>query len=823
MIKPLPGKLEVEDGEIEDAKISDLAAKSAGPKATLQPDESAEKKATAVSAPTTSPKPIAALGIQHDLGPPPNQLPVKPEITSLRHAVKSSGTNPEARPTAVPASNNASILQHPSISARPELLLKTSMNTANDRIPYNLPNRPEPPTSKTDDQRITERPGDRGLRDHGRDTRFIERGRLDRVGDALRDRIQDHTISGAYNRGYDQNTERTHLFDRNRLETNWGEEKSMVNWTGSDDRHVGARRDSRPPSREGRAERPQRDRTFSESSHHLQRSDFQGQTTRESVMAPPRSNIPQHSHPPPGNHHSDRRPESFRYENFPTSGRNSRGGSPSRLEDRRNLRHEGRNEDRLLTDSRRPTDTSPYSQPSRYDNSHLPTGPRTERPTAIGLPGSSDKFRDSMGITSAALPALNSSLGRLHQDQNHHSRQEESQYGRLNPGSEVPSGPRHLNGAHLPPPPRGNPTVTTSLPRTSHQQSPGATQALPPPLQIPDKQVPLGISTRGITRAAAPFPRPDPSSSAPPTPVNESPDTAGVHPDRLKAIQELGNVSPADGSPHQGSIRQPLPLALPPSTGVRAPAQQAPSPIGPSPVNRGPPTGPSFVNDRNRGDKRFAGLQNVLQQANSPNGAERSGQGASIRGRGGRPNHGHMPSPSTLGPPLPSSIRAENFASRGDLFAGRTGGPSTPPNEDNDGYGSRNARRGGVRDMVREGERRSERIRGNRSHSRERGSRPPASLREDEMVLRREDPRERAVAGRPLPERDMRRPGTVREDISRERRVEFDRAEVSEWGREERERERRDGSGSGRKRVRGLDEGGHERNYSEGKRPRRTH
>ena len=806
----------MEDGEIEDAKIADPAAKGTRPTSTTRPDSSAETQATATSAPATYAKPV-----QQDIGQPSSQLPLKPETPPSRHVNKPDIMNVDTRPAPTPTSNDALKPHHPPIPSRPDLILKKPTNTLNDRIPYNLPSRPEPPISKTDDSRISERPGDRGPHDHGRDLRFTERGRSDRGVDAPRDRLQDRSMPGSYNRGYDQNTERPHLLDRNRLEPGWGDEKTLANWPSSDDRHNGARHDSRAPSRDGRAERSQRDRSFPDSSHHLPRSEFQGQPTREAAMAPPRSNVPQHSNPPLGSHHSDRRSESSRYESFPTSGRSSRGGSPSRNEDRRSLRHEGRHDDRPSINSRRPADTSSHSQASRYETSNLPTGPRTDRSATNGPASSSDKFRDSMTVTSSAMPGSNPNLGRLNPDPGHHLRQEESQYGRLNTGPEIPSGPRVSNGVHLPPPPRGVSATAAALPRNGHQASTVSTQALPPPLHIPDKQTLGGISTRSATRATSQFSWQDSTSSAPPTPLKDSPDTAGVHPDRLKAIQELGNPSPVDGAANPGSIRYlppPPPLSTV-SSGVRGSAPAAPSPVGPSPINRGPPTGPSFAADRNRGDKRFAGLQNVLQQVHSPNGAERSGQGASIRGRGGRANNIHEPSSSNPGPPLSSVARAETFATRGDLFAGRSGGPPTPPNDDDGGYG-RNPRRGGIRENGREGERRSERHRGNRSHSRERGSRAASSLRDEEMAVRREDARDRAGARAPM-EREMRRAG--RDDVPRDRRGEFDRVEMADWARDERERDRRDGGGSGRKRGRGGEEGPHERNYTDGKRPRRTH
>lgn len=770
----------------------------------------------ATSAPLIYTKPVP-----QDLGQPSSQLPLKPETPPSKHINKPDITNFDTRPAPNVASNDALKPHHPPIPTRPDLILKKSINTVNDRIPYNLPSRPEPPISKIDDQRISERPGDRVPHDHGRDSRFTERGRSDRGVDASRDRLQDRSMPGSYIRGYDQNTERPHILDRNRLESAWGDEKTLANWSSSDDRHNGVRRDSRAPSRDGRAELSQRDRPFPETSHHLPRSEFPGQPPREQTMAPPRSNVPQHSNAPLGSHHSDRRLESSRYESFSNSGRSSRGGSPSRNEDRRSLRHEARHDDRPPVDSRRPPDASSHSQASRYENPNLPTGPRTDRSAANGAATSSDKFRDSMTVTSSAMPGLNANLGRLNPDQGHHHRQEESQYGRLNSGPEIPSGPRLSNGVHLPPP-RGVSASAATLPRNSHPASTVSTQALPPPLHIPDKQAVGGISTRSATRAASHFQWQDSTSSAPPTPLKDSPDTAGVHPDRLKAIQESGNPSAGDEASNPGSIRY-LPAPPPHSTvsgGVRGPAQQAASAVGPSPVNRGPPTGPSFVADRNRGDKRFAGLQHVLQQANSPNGAERAGQGASIRGRGGRASHLHEQSASSnLGAPLSSVGRAEAFAPRGDLFAGRSGGPSTPPNEDDGGYG-RNTRRGGVRENGREGERRSERHRGNRSHSRERGSHAASSVREEDMAGRREDGRDR-VGGRAPMEREMRRPG--RDDVIRERRGEFDRGEMAEWARDERERDRRDGGASGRKRARGGEDGAHDRNYADGKRPRRTH
>lgn len=686
---------------------------------------------------------------------------------------------------------------------------------------------------------MSERPGERVSRDHIRDPRYAERSRSERPGDSSRDRMSDHNPSMPYSRGYEQNNERSHAQERNRMEPGWGEDKPSISRSGLDDRHGGLRRDARPTSREDRIERSQRDRPFPESQHHSSRNDLQGQSARDVAMAPPRSNIPQHPDRTALIHgsldpnmslnsqQSDRRSDSSRYENYTNAERNersSRGASPVRLEDRRHPRQDSRRDDRPPTDGRRMPES--HSHASRYEESHLPTGPRTDRPTPSGPPGPNDRFRDSMNVSSAAIPVADSNHGRLNQDQGHHSRQEESQYGRLNSGPDIPSGPRLPNGNSHPPTIRASRNVSAPLPQNSYQQSQSISHILPPPLQIPDKQAPTGPSTRGAHRASGAFSRTE-STTTPSTPANESPDTAGVHPDRLKAIQGQ-IVPPVITTQSQGnmnrSVQPPPPaIAVPLPVGPRGPNSQLPSPIVPSPTNRGPPTGPSFGNDRNRGDKRFASLQNVLQQANGPNGQERSGQGASIRGRGGRANNVNA-SPSTSGPPTPSLPRPDPYNARADLFAGRASGPHTPQHNEEEeiGYG-RGARRIGSREMPRDGDRRSERHRANRSHSREKASRPPLPPRDDEMPQRREDLRDRLRGG--PPEREMRRP--VRDDPNRDRRLELDRRDIPEWATDARggsgrdERERRDGGGSGRKRGRAGEEGPNERNYAENKRPRR--
>lgn len=721
-------------------------------------------------------------------------------------------------------------------SLRPELNRSDLTSTISDRVQHNLPDRPEPPSSRMNDQRPFERLGERVVRDHGRDSRFAERSRTDRSGDIPWERTQDHSMSGSYSRLYDQNSERLHIPDRsNRIEPGWGDDKLLSSRATPDDRYSGLRRDSKQPSRDDRMERPQRDRSFPELQHHQTHNDFQGLSTRDPAMAPPRSIIPQHSNRVQIhgsqeasisiNNHPDRRSDASRYENYLTSDRSSRGTSPARGDDRRLPRTENRRDDHSQIDSRHITENAAHSHASRHDVSHLPTGPRTDRPHLGGPSNSIDRFRDYGNVVSAANIVTNSNHGRLGHDPSHHSRQEESQYGRLNAGSDIPSGPRLSNGSQAPATIRGEQSNGSSQPRNSSQQLLNSSHILPPPLNIPDKQTSSTLSTRNLLRTSTPFSRPDSISSAPPTPINESPDTAGVHPDRLKAIQ--GISSPVDDSQNQGSNLQAKPTlaaTTPTPAGSRAPNNQPPSPVGLSPTNRGPPTGPAFAHDRSRGDKRFAGLQTMLQQANVPNGSERSGQGASIRGRGGRANNVNVPSTMASGAPAASSGRSDQYASRADLFAGRSSGTSTPQHGEEDGAYGRAGRRGG-REMAREGETRPERHRSTRSHSRERVLRPPAMAREEELPLRRDDPRERSGVRPPL-EREMRRSG--RDDLTHDRRGEPERRDMTEWVNNSRggpgrdDRDRRDGGGSMRKRGRVGDEGPNERSYAESKRPRRT-
>ncbi|MCJ1379290.1 THO complex subunit 2 [Xylographa soralifera] len=513
------------------------------------------------------------------------------------------------------------------------------------------------------------------------------------------------------------------------------------------------------------------------------------------------------------------------------SQRSSRTSSPTRRDDHRSSRHDQRmHEDRRDPESRRIPEDNPSLHSSRYEDTHPPTGPRTDRPNEGPSHTQNERFRDSMRAPLANTQPIDSGHGRLNSTSNNNSRQQDLQYGRLN--ADVPSGPRISNGTHVPAVRNGARSVSLQNQPSNNNGSAVSQGSLPSPTTN-DWQAPMGpASNRAPLRTSAPFVRPPPAStSTPSTPIAESPDVAGVHPDRLKAIQDT-NPTDLPNTIHQPSNPPPSTASNYPPAGPRAPYNNQPSsPVAPSRLSQTAPTGPSFPgSDRNRGDKRFAGLQNVLQQASGPNGgSDRSFQGTSIRGRGGRMNNfpNSVSSPTTSGPPTPlvprqdqPSSRQDTFPpARADLFANRTtSGAGTPQHPEEDLAHSRGP--------WRDNEHHSSRHHSSRSHSRDRHgatNQPPQPTgRENDRPSRhgeeQRDHRTRSsMDGGPPPDfpgRDSRRGG--REDMGgrdRDRRAESDRRDGVEWGgangsggerRDDRERR----EGMGRKRGRGMDENG---------------
>lgn len=258
-----------------------------------------------------------------------------------------------------------------------------------------------------------------------------------------------------------------------------------------------------------------------------------------------------------------------------------------------------------------------FTQPSpRRDD--LPTGPRSER--APRAPMDPPSVRDTM-------PGPDMNHGRL--------RQPES--------SDIPLGPRGRSTG------RGG----RSFSGAQHpSQSPFSS-----PSGAMDRQPPTGPGRQGMRNS---FDQPPPTLPSPP--ASEPLDTSGIHPDRLKVMQQR--------EPNQGGYRrshQPPGSSLVPPSGPRG--AQTPS-TGPSPMTRGPPSG-AFGGERGRGDKRFAGINNMLQQSLGP--ADR-GPGTTIRGRGASRA---MNAPSAQVPPAgvvdDGSHSVPSTPGRPDLMAGRSG------------------------------------------------------------------------------------------------------------------------------------------------------
>lgn len=837
------GSIDAEDGEIDDIQMADTSNKDAH----QQPEKIAKELlsigADVAKTRVASPKPADG----GDRGAPRPQAP-------------SSVPQAQAGPPRKPPMNH--VASNPSIPPRPESSRNTSTN---GRGPQDLPPRPEIPHTRMGDHRIPPRPSDRASQDYQRDDRFHERQPTEIPRDLMRDRPERlnprHGAERVDGRSWGDRTDR------------FGGENAQPPRPGMDDRNgPQAHKDSRHIPRDERTAIPPTSRQSLEYS--------QGQEERENPMLPPRSTISQQPERASINperaalihgrqdqtrgpsHPLDRRPDASRQGEMPRSERSSRGPSPIRHVDRGHP-FDGQRVDRKAEDGHRPLDDPAYSR-ARYEDGYAPSGPRTERSGPGGFSNpSSDRFRESMKPTAPTGPAaFDPNHGRLSQDQGRGSRQPESQFGRLNAGNDVPSGPRLPNGNH-PPSNRGGRTVSAPQPSSAPHHSPSSSQSNLGAAPAQDRQTPSGPSMRGPPRDG---PTNVPSGAAAPgplTPTSEASDATGVHPDRLKAIQGSGIPGqtgvhpdrlraiegngppgrvggPGRGEPSRGP-RQPPPLSVPPAQNPSRLSGPMPSPIQQSPPGYGgpaPPTGPSSGGDRGR-DKRFAGLQGVLQQ-NGPPPSERSNQGTSIRGRGGRTM---PPSPSAPGPPMSNIPAREDVGpSRDDLFAGRANGPAGPSNVDEESSYGRGARRGPPRE-TREGERRSGRHR-SRSPTKDRASNVPPRLRDEERPPPpREDPRDRfrndmappvgvrSGAGPndrdlrgppptlPPPEREPRggRPirGTGREETV-DRRGSRDATYDGRGG-----EERRDGGGSMRKRGRGGEEAGVER-HMDGKRPRRS-
>ncbi|KAI4101981.1 MAG: hypothetical protein L6R37_004697 [Teloschistes peruensis] len=876
-----PGDPDAEDGEIEDAKTQEVnghgpttvpagmtgsdGAKDPVPPVANEvenrreaPKQSQLQNTNAQSTPSQTPAKEATPQ------PQPNSFPAKQDPP----AEIAGSSTPHSQPAVLPRSEPSQIASSPSV---------------NRRAQHSLPNRPEPSTARIGHHRPHERLADRPPLDSGRDQRFPNG-----PGNDGRARMPGRDHPGQPSRGPESLHSRTQVPPNDRADQILPDGRPRHDIDGR--RGAPARPNLRP---RGDAQQPYPRENQYAGQHPLHDSKPPVTNPKDGAMPPPSSNIPHHpdraaliqgnrnaERPLPPSQNPDRRPENSRHDDYTISGRSSRTASPNRSDERRSLRNDNRrdtrHEDRPPVPDRRNFSDSTHTHPSRYDDGRPPAGPRTERGGPSSQPGPNDRAPSTKA-------AIDLNHGRLSQESDYGGQQSE-QYGRLNPASEVPSGPRMANGNQ--PSTRNVRNVSAPQPQTGAQpmQNSGG-QTFQPQSPTQDRQAPRGPSSyrdgsfRDSSRHT--WTRQENTSDNPATSASstEAQDTTGIHPDRLKALQGVNSPPSTSQNPNsiQIQVGRPPPVRQqPPSVTVpRGPSsQQTPSsPAGPSPtINRGPPTGPG------RGDKRFAGIQGVLQQANNsaPNGSDRGGQGTSIRGRGGRSDNNAIPPSSSTnsGPPTPSIQQRTNpVQSKVDLFAGRsTGGPSVSPQHpaDNenpthgrDGHrgsgGGRDVGRDGGREPMREGggrengreaiprdsgrgnpfpsregERESGRHHRSRSQTRDYGlpppngydNRPPPSRRSDDGGMNR-DMRSR---GGPSASHDLmdnrdpsgRRPprSDPERDFRRGGPPMNDPRDMGDWERGDRDmRDRRDG-GSGRKRGRG-DDGGSMMGGSAEKRPRR--
>ena len=262
-------------------------------------------------------------------------------------------------------------------------------------------------------------------------------------------------------------------------------------------------------------------------------------------------------------------------------------------------------------------------QHDRYDHgdTKAPTGPRDEQrlDRANFVNGGGGRSTRGRELFNSPLPP------RQQQDPNHGRLSQDPNYGRLVAESDIPQGPRgRVVG-------RGNRNFSASQSaqpsqRTSEPESQDGPSPVP---RMRDRLVSIGNQNE----------QSQPQSSLPvASPASDTSDLTGIHPSRLGQFQE---PRARDFGPSQTGTGAPLDVK--PSFSPHASRQRPP--FAREKSNSTEPSTPNFrvdsnaypPSDRRSEDKRFAGLQNVLQQ-----GTNRSPQhdqvdhGTSILGRASR-------------------------------------------------------------------------------------------------------------------------------------------------------------------------------------------
>ncbi|KAI9807802.1 MAG: hypothetical protein M1825_005107 [Sarcosagium campestre] len=750
------GKPDVEDGEIDDAKA-----------ATDPVRPEADPTAVPIVEGNPSPGPSAP--------EPKSEASAEKSVKRLRSRQPTPTDQAVPQRDGQPVSNPAASDRQTSkpgdgaprsedVSIRPGPTQNSSTGGTAGRGLHNLPNRPDMPTGfppRSNDRRHLDRPDpDRHLdRREARDAQ---------VGGGRYDRAPDHGRDSNLNRRSEAMAPNNRGLDR----------PGDVSGAGGRDRRDGKRAPdgdfaprmdnihSRPSSSDSRPGRPPREwnepesrlRPINDARNGHRGNDAHALYPRDGPMAPPRPGIPAHPdraalivnegdrpHERPGPDREFRRDHP------------ARPLSPRQADERRNLappgRPDGRREDRM---GNRPAMHDRVHPPerggdgARYEDLHTPTGPKGDRPSRAAADSASDAYeRPAESFASRESSRSQDFDRRQSQETRLGQRQQDPNYGRLNPVPDVPAGPRHANTNN-----RGgrNSSNVQGHSNTRQADSSGHPSAATTPSDhhpAASAATPSRTSARVAASQSA-----QKTSSAPATPAaakapeNRSAELTGIHPDRLKGIQRAPDLSDTNrSSPHVVTNSSRAAAGSGPPSGPRHAQQQQPpqSPVGQSPTSRMPPTGPASVGDRGRGDKRFAGLQNVLQQqAGASTGPERNERAPTNRIGGGRSASGSEPHQG--GPaPIQSNTRP-------DLIVNRQNGQAIQKSDD-----ERQApRRGRPRDGgFEEGEtRRSGRHKTSRPSSQDRGV--PRHV-PDDRPPRREEYQQDRRGGAPREERGSRR------------------------------------------------------------------
>lgn len=562
------------------------------------------------------------------------------------------------------------------------------------RQSHALPNRPEarPPQGRMP-QRPHDRPVDYPSHRDGRGPINPDYGRLDRPSDMARMNTGERREQSPGRRSRARTPERLAPMGREHRESAYGGPRDQRNYP--DDRGSRAPpRDVRPNDRNGNWANALRERPNIEPQNQPPLLDSRNRlndspSTTAPASAPAHSdragpvnperaaliqqldrplvNPPQHGRPQINldstgmnfergavfngdfGHRPDHRPE--------RDGRGSRGSrphSPRRADDRppsalpprldgaRDDRRDDYRDDRMPLSDRPPTSAGPQIARDRREDlhSHPPTGPRGDRPGRGDIPegGPGHRSRELFQQPASSRSPADPNHGRLTQDFAP-PRSQDPNYGRLNSGPDIPSGPRGRNSVarggrnFTAPPMHGNSRLDAA---PYNQVAPPPSQERPPPPGPPPDH--------RDRRETASFNQPRSQlASTPQTPVEQGPsDMAGIHPSRLNQIQPPAlnvNIPPLSAASHQVNSAS---SSFAPS-GPRGPQRGGPNTALPSPPSRNLPSGSSSapMDRRQPEDKRFAGIQDVLQQsgAGAPAPFDRNtsnDRGASIRGRANR-------------------------------------------------------------------------------------------------------------------------------------------------------------------------------------------